>query len=210
MQQLRKFNWLIPVIILVMIGIVLWISPEERTLGTRIKIVYIHVAFVWAGLIGISLTGLLSSGVFWQPTAKRLQNILPILSLTGVICFVIGFLLSLVAAKVNWGGIAWTEPRAIAATRIIAVAVIVQILAYYLTDIRIRGGLYIGLLLFTIWTQANMRDVIHPTNPIFTSDSNSFTIAVLSLFALVMLLAIWFIVLRYQQVVKAKISLPQG
>lgn len=204
MQALRKFNGLIPVFLLVLIAIVLWISPEERTLGTRIKIVYIHVAFVWTGLLGILLTGALSSGAFWQPTAKRLEKILPILNLTAVLCFGIGFILSLGAAQLNWGGIAWTEPRMVGAMRILSMAVIVLVLTYWLTDIRVRGLLYIGLLIFTVWTQGTMRDAIHPTNPIFTSESNSFAIAVLSLVALVILLAVWFMMNAYRQVTKTK------
>lgn len=191
MQHIRKNHWFIPVILLLAMALVVWLSPEERTLGTRIKIVYIHVSFVWTGLTGILLTGLLSLWLLLRPGTKWLGKFLPIISMTSLIIFGIGFLLSLAAAKINWGAIPWTEPRAIGAMRILAMGSIMQVLAFWFPKHRFRAVLNIGLLIFAGLTSATMRNAVHPTNPIFTSESNSFAIAVLTLTGLVMLLAWW-------------------
>ena len=199
MQHNRKIQWLIPVILLIAMALVVWLSPEERTLGTRIKIVYVHVSFVWTGLTGILLTGLLSLWLLIRPATKRLETLLPILSLTSLLIFGIGFLLSLVAAQVNWGAVPWTEPRAIGALRIVAMGLIVQVLSFWFPQQRFRAVLNIGLLIFTGFTSATMRNAVHPDNPIFTSESNSFAIAVLTLTALVILLALWMLQTSYQR-----------
>lgn len=193
MMQIRKRDWLIPILLLAVMAIIVVMSPEERTLGARIKVVYVHVAFIWSGLAGILISGLLSFTVFWKPLARRLEKVLPILNLVSVISFGIGFILSAAAAKVNWGSVAWTEPRMISSSRIIAVAVIVQVLVFMIANIRWRAGFYVIFLLFTVATNATVKNAIHPDNPIFSSDSNSFAIVVLSLTGIVVLLALWFI-----------------
>lgn len=200
MLQNRKIYWLIPVILLLAMALVVWLSPEERTLGTRIKIVYIHVSFVWTGLTGILLTGLLSVWYLLRPSTKWLGKFLPIMSITSLIIFGIGFVLSLMAAKINWGAIPWTEPRAIGAMRILAMGLIIQVLAFWFPQYRLRAVLNIGLLIFAGLTSATMRNAVHPTNPIFTSESNSFAIAVLTLTGLVMLLAWWVLQMGYWRV----------
>ena len=200
MLQNRKIYWLIPVVLLIAMAIVVWLSPEERTLGTRIKIVYIHVSFVWTGLTGILLTGLLSVWYLLRPSTKWLGKFLPVMSITSLIIFGIGFVLSLAAAKINWGAIPWTEPRAIGAMRILAMGLIIQVLAFWFPQYRLRAVLNIGLLIFAGLTSATMRNAVHPTNPIFTSESNSFAIAVLTLTGLVMLLAWWVMQMGYWRV----------
>lgn len=200
MLQNRKMYWLIPVILLLAMALVVWLSPEERTLGTRIKIVYIHVSFVWTGLTGILLTGLLSVWYLLRPSTKWLGKFLPIISITSLIIFGIGFVLSLMAAKINWGAIPWTEPRAVGAMRILAMGLIIQVLAFWFPQYRFRAVLNIGLLIFAGLTSATMRNAVHPTNPIFTSESNSFAIAVLTLTGLVMLLAWWVMQMGYWRV----------
>lgn len=197
MLQRHKRHWLIPLLLLALIALVIWLSPEERTLGARIKIVYIHVAFTWAGLLGIFAAAVLSLGVWWPVSARRLERILPIVSFTGALCFTIGFGLSLLASQVNWGGIAWTEPRVIAASRILALILIVQVLTSWLPDVRWRGALYMGLWGFTVWVQAAANHAIHPINPIFSAESSIFAQTVLTLLGLVLLLAAWFMALRY-------------
>lgn len=198
MQKIRDLNWLIPVLLLVMMAVAVWLSPEERTLGTRIRIVYVHVAFVWAGLAGILITAILSLSVFLQIRDQRIEKLLPILSFVSVVCFAIGFLLSLAAAQINWGGIFWSEPRLTASLRVLSLAVIVQILAVWFPNLRFRAVLYIALLLFAVPTTMAARNAIHPSNAIFSSDSNSFAIATLTLMSLVILLALWVINWRYQ------------
>lgn len=193
MRQIRKRDWLIPILLLAVMAIIVVMSPEERTLGARIKIVYVHVAFVWSGLAGILISGLLSFTVFSQLFARRLEKVLPILNLVAVICFGIGFLMSIAAAKINWGAVAWTEPRMISSSRIIAMAVIVQVLVFIVANIRFRAGFYIVLLIFTVWTSATIKNAIHPDNPIFSSASNSFAIVILSLTGIVVLLGLWLI-----------------
>ena len=199
MQQIRKRDGFILILLLTIMAIVVWMSPEERTLGDRIKIVYVHVAFVWTGLLGILITGILSIGVFWQPFTRRLEQLLPIMNLTSVIFFGIGFLLSLLAAKINWGGILWTEPRAIAALRILSIAMMVQVFVFWFKNIRFRAGLYIMLLVFTLLINATVRNAVHPTNPIFSSDSNSFAISVMTLMGIVILIALLFMNMLYWQ-----------
>ena len=85
MMQIRKRDWLIPASLILLMAMIIWMSPEERTLGARIKIVYVHVAFVWSGLAGILISGILSFTIFLdfreQLFARRLEKLLPTLSM---------------------------------------------------------------------------------------------------------------------------------
>ena len=52
----------VPVFILAAVAAIVWLAPEEKTLGPGIKSVYVHVALTWTGMTGLTIAGLLGIG----------------------------------------------------------------------------------------------------------------------------------------------------
>ncbi|NIM04558.1 MAG: hypothetical protein GTN65_02820, partial [Armatimonadetes bacterium] len=140
---------------MILLGLVaslwIWLAPSELTLGTGIKIVYLHAASIWAGMTGLTLAGFLGFTLLLRPNPKLEQWIRSI-ALVGFGLFILGFLLSMIAAQVNWGGIFWQEPRTAANLRVVAVTLIVLVVTSWPVRARLKGLLLLGLPAALFWT----------------------------------------------------------
>lgn len=176
--------------ILLLSAVVVGMAPTERTLGDGIRVVYVHVALIWTGMLGLLLAGLLGLVLLLNPRRELARWLRPL----GKVAF--GFylassLVSLVAQQVNWGGISWNEPRTEAMLQILAAAMIVHILSAWVWDARIQGGLHALLGLFLIWSWQTTPLQLHPDNPVGTSTSATIPLVFYGLFALCALAATW-------------------
>ncbi len=181
--QLWKRPWLVLGIIIVATTLLLWAAPEERVLGQGIKAVYVHVALMWAGMVGLAVATILGVGVAITERvglSRRMQ----IIGWVSLIFFAGGVGMSVVAAKVNWGAMAWDEPRTAAALQIIAVAVILLSLAYLISARRIKGLLNVILGVYMAIAIGRAPLVMHPANPIGEATSSAIQFTFLAMFAL--------------------------
>lgn len=176
---------------LALVGIALFTSfgPAEKALGTNVRVVYLHGAWVWAALValaasaGSGLLGLVTRKVTWQAWSQALGR-------TGLFFWITYLPISLWAMQTNWNGLFLTEPRW-------RLAVIFSI-----TGLLLQIGL--SLIRRPVWTStANLiffiilvvvlqttDQVLHPPSPILTSDAWRIQIYFISLVALT-LLAAW-------------------
>ena len=171
-------------------AVVVGMAPTERTLGDGIRVVYVHVALIWTGMLGLALGGILGLVLLLSARQETARWLAPL----GRIAF--GFylassLVSLVAQQVNWGGISWNEPRTGAMLQLLAVALIVQILSGWVQDGRIQGGLHAFLGLFLLWSWRTTPLQLHPENPVGTSTSATIPLVFYGLFALSAVAATW-------------------
>lgn len=163
-------------------------SPVERTLGAGIRWVYVHVALTWTGLTGLAL----AAGVGGWVAATGRAAALPwarALLLVGLAFFAAGAAMSVLAAWVNWGGIALDEPRMTANLQILAAGVGVFLLAPGLRGPRWQGLALVGLLVFGWLALSFTPLVLHPRSPIATSTSPAIQATFAVLFALCALAA---------------------
>ncbi|MBE9474741.1 MAG: hypothetical protein IMY85_07595, partial [Chloroflexi bacterium] len=86
------------------------LGPAERSLGTNVRVVYLHGAWVWAALIcilaaaAVGLVGLITrrQGLhYWSRALGR----------TGLVFWISYLPLSLWAMQTNWNGLFLAEPR---------------------------------------------------------------------------------------------------
>lgn len=182
--------WGLFLLLLAAMGLVLFRAPLEQTLGSGIRVVYVHVALIWAGMAGLLLNGLLGLAVALteRPSWERWRQLLGWLFIG---LFVLGVLVSLWAQQVNWGGILWREPRNVAVFNVTAVALISQILADWSSRLRWRGLLSTGLAAFLLWEIPRAELVMHPENPIGSSHSAGIQSTFYSLSILCFLAVIW-------------------
>lgn len=170
--------------------IILWVSPEERTLGVGIKPVYLHVSFTWVGMLLLYFTGLIGVIVVVSGHDRFTLWLKMILTL-GVSFFAVGFIISIFASLVNWGGVPLREPKVLSALNILVVSGVIWILSRWVTQNRIIGFLSFISPIFMVFREEASPLVLHPDNPVNTSpDGIRFTFY--AMFILAILLAIWF------------------
>jgi len=172
--------------------VVLWISPEEQTLGAGIKPVYLHVSFTWVGMLLLYLAGLVGVIVAISGN-ERFASWLKVCYTIGVAFFGVGFIISIFASLINWGGIPFREPKVLSALNILVTSGTVWVISRWVTQNRIVGLLSMIPPAFMIFRVKGSPLVLHPNNPINTSpDGIKFTFY--GLFFLAFLLAVWFFV----------------
>ncbi|MBN1285296.1 MAG: hypothetical protein JXB47_07860 [Anaerolineae bacterium] len=186
--------WIVPAVVIAAAAALVLFGPEERALGAGIKIVYVHVALTWAGMVGLGAAGLLGAWVFfsnsrWEPWLLTVGRV-------ATAAYAAGFVVSLGAEQVNWGGIYWNEPRTIGAMQVTAVALIVQVVSAWLPAAawrgRARGLLSAALFGFVLW-QGRAGSLLHPDSAASASDSSAIQLTFLAMFALCCLGMVWLV-----------------
>jgi hypothetical protein len=146
------------------------LAPAEATLGQSVRFVYAHAALMWVGFGLLTLGGLAG----WAFLIRRSPRLLE----WSIGCLVVGLviiastgLLGMWTAKLTWGGIFWAEPRMAMLLKILA-AGSGAIVAGKLSGSPVVAGAANGLAATAAWIWLlQTRLVIHPANPIFTSES---------------------------------------
>ncbi|MCB8987983.1 MAG: hypothetical protein H6661_09585 [Ardenticatenaceae bacterium] len=166
------------------------LAPEESTLGQGIKTVYVHVALTWTGMAGFVIAGLLGLAVL-ATASRRMAAWMQTLGWVAFGFYAAGIAMSALASKVNWGNVFWQEPRMMAAFNGLAVAVIILAANIWIPWLRLRGALQALLPVIIFWLTYSAPLLLHPRNPIFTSDSPGIKLAFGGMFLLMVGLAAW-------------------
>jgi hypothetical protein len=145
-------------------------GPAEHSLGTHIRVVYLHGAWVWVSLAGFLLSALFGLlGLITQRNSFHTWS--KAFGLTGLIFWITYIPLSLWAMQSNWNGLYLAEPRWKLA------------LVFTITGVLLQAGLYLAdkpnltsaanLIYFVVLVAAirSTENVMHPASPIITSDA---------------------------------------
>ncbi|NOY99725.1 MAG: hypothetical protein GXP40_11080 [Chloroflexi bacterium] len=156
-------------VVLVVIALVALFGPEEKSLGSNVRIVYLHGAWVMAAeiaFIAAAIAGLI--GLVGRRAA--FHNWSAALGRTGITFWVTYLPLSLWAMQANWNGLFLAEPRFRLALTFAVVGVLLQI-GLWLFNIpwltSLANIVYIVVLRIAFAAASN---VMHPPpSPIFSS-----------------------------------------
>lgn len=184
------WSWFVLVGLLLAGVLVVVFAPQERTLGGAVKLVYVHVALSRAGMIGFVAAGLIGLAAL-ALAEQRLGRWMAAAGWAALALYGGGFLVSLGAQIVSWGGIAWREPRVLTAANIFAAAIIVQIVAMWLPWLRVRGALRAVFGLAQVWLSARAPNVLHPGAAISTSTSGAIRSTGVLLLGIALALGAW-------------------
>lgn len=151
------------------IALLAFFGPEEKSLGSNVRLVYIHgawvltaeIAFIFAALAGF-LGLLLRRDLFhiWSAALGR----------TGIIFWVTYLPLSLLAMQTNWNGLFLAEPRFRLAMIFAVTGILLQLGLWmfsipWLTSL---ANIFYIIVLRVIFAQA--QNIMHPPpSPIFNS-----------------------------------------
>jgi hypothetical protein len=156
------------VLTLLMIVLVTALGPAEKSLGTNVRVVYLHGAWVWTALIcifaaaGIGLVGLLTrrSGLHsWSRALGR----------TGLVFWITYLPLSLWAMQTNWNGLFLAEPRWRVAIIFAIGGLALQIGITLLGRPALASALNLVYALILIYVLQTTEQVMHPGSPVFSS-----------------------------------------
>jgi hypothetical protein len=162
--------WVWFTITLLAIGILTAFGPAEHSLGTHIRIVYLHGAWVWA-----SLAAFLSAGVFgslgllthrisfhcWSGAFGR----------TGLIFWVTYLPLSLWAMQSNWNGLFLAEPRWRLALVFAITGILLQVGLGLAGKPSLTSAFNLGYFIALMIALQQTTNVMHPASPILNSDA---------------------------------------
>jgi hypothetical protein len=156
-------------ITLLVIALLAFLGPEERSLGSNVRIVYLHgawvlaaeVAFFAAGIAG--LLGLLTRRESFHCWSAALGR-------TGIVFWLTYLPLSLFAMQSNWNGLFLAEPRFRLALIFAVTGVLLQLglWLFNLNWLTSLGNLLYIVILRAVFATAE--NIMHPPpSPIFSS-----------------------------------------
>lgn len=188
MGQGKLKNWFWLGVTLALIAMVALLGPAERSLGSQVRVVYLHGVWVWTALAAFvasgvaGLVGFLGRRDSWHCWSRDLGR-------TGLFFWITYLPLSLWAMQTTWNGLFLSEPRWRLALVFSISGLLLQMGLSLLGSLRLTalGNIaFIGLLLYTLVRTEN---VMHPASPILTSDAWLIRIYFFGLLALTLLAA---------------------
>ena len=180
----------VPLALATLGALLVWLAPAERSLGDGIRWVYVHVGLVWAGTVALGAAGLV--GVALLATGRAaLASWVQAAWRAGLAAFALGVGFSMIAARVNWGGVFLAEPRMAASLRFLALAAIAQVVATWLARPRATGLLAAATLALLVWDVGGAELVMHPRDPVRTATSAAIQWTFALAFAVAAALTAW-------------------
>ena len=176
------------------------IGPSEKSLGSNVRVVYLHGVWVWAALAAFltaALTGLI--GLIVQN--QRLHRWSRALGRTGLFFWITYIPISIWAMQTNWNGLFLAEPRFRLAVIFTLGGLMLQLGVTLLGDAAwasVGNLAYFVALMFALRSTQN---VMHPPAPILNSDSWRIQVFFVGLLVMT-LLATWQIARLWLQLEK--------
>jgi hypothetical protein len=144
-------------------------GPEEKSLGSNVRIVYLHGAWVLTAELAFVAAGL--AGLIALITGRdRFHHWSAALGRTGIFFWVTYLPLSLWAMESNWNGLFLSEPRFRLAAIFAVTGVLVQVGLWLINTNWITSVANIIFIIVLRVIFATARNVMHPPpSPIFNS-----------------------------------------
>jgi len=167
------------VISLIAIALLAFFGPEEKSLGSNVRIVYLHgawvltaeVSFLAAGLTGLAgLLGRLGLPLLSGTRTDWFNRWSSALGWTGIIFWVTYLPLSLWAMQANWSGLFLAEPRFRLALTFAVVGVLLQLGLLLIHKPWITSSANLAFIIALRLSFASAEYIMHPPpSPIFSS-----------------------------------------
>jgi hypothetical protein len=147
-----------------------YLGPAEKTLGSNVRVVYLHGTWVWASLalfIAAAIAGLIGLA----SRRGEIQRWSRALGRAGLIFWITYLPLSLWAMQTNWNGLFLAEPRWRLALIFAISGLVLQIGVTLVDDPGVASLANIAFATALFIALRTTENVLHPVSPILTSDS---------------------------------------
>jgi hypothetical protein len=157
------------ILVIVIVGVTAF-GPPEQSLGSNVRVVYLHGAWVWTALIGILAAGV-SGALALVTRNEALHRWSSALGRTGMFFWLTYLPLSLWAMQTNWNGLFLAEPRWRVAIVFALGGLALQIVLSLVKDSNLSS---LGNLLYAaglMYALSRTDQIMHPSSPILESDA---------------------------------------
>lgn len=164
------------------------IAPREATLGSNVRLVYVHGAWVWTSLLTFAAAA--GSGVLGLiGRAQKLLRWSHALGIVATFFWVTYLPLSVWTMQANWNGLYLSEPRWRIGLDFAVAALLVQTGALILNRLSLTSTLNTLFFVALVWSLARAEQVMHPPSPIFSAEGSAIPVFFLGMVALCLLAA---------------------
>ena len=156
-------------IVLILIGILAFFGPEEQSLGSNVRLVYLHGAWVLTAELAFLAAAL--SGLLGLVLRRDLFNAWSAaLGRTGIVFWVTYLPLSLLAMQANWNGLFLAEPRFRLAMIFAVTGILLQVGLWLFNIPWLTSLANIAYIVALRVIFATAQNIMHPPpSPIFNS-----------------------------------------
>lgn len=171
-RSLERNYWTVCAALVLALGVLLVLSPAEATLGSVVKVVYLHAAAERISTYAFLLAA--AGGILQLVTGRGgLVRWTQALSETAIALWLCQIIVSLPAQVLAWGGLMWNEPRVVGALWILVLTAIVYVVARWMAEPAWLAFAAVanGIIVFVVLHDGI--SFLHPLNPIMASQSVS-------------------------------------
>ncbi len=165
------------------------LGPAEATLGTNVRVVYLHGAWVWAALAAFIAAGVVGL-VGLVSRRDKLHRWSRALGRTGLFFWVTYLPISLWAMQANWNGLFLAEPRWRVAAVFAIGGLLLQIGLTLVENPVWASGFNLAFVIALFVVLSATENVMHPPAPMLESDARRIQLFFVGLNILT-LLAAW-------------------
>jgi hypothetical protein len=192
---IRLLRWFILSLILLLAAAAF--APLESSLGANIRLVYLHGAWVWAGLgcfAAAALAGL--TGILLRSRRWHLWSWA--FGLAALIVWLTYLPMSLLVMKMNWSGLYFDEPRWRIPFTFAVTGILLQAGLWMLQKPAITSLANILFAAALFWGLYDAENILHPNSPVFNSPSVAIRLYFGGLVMLAYLTAGWLAAIFYR------------
>ncbi len=187
--------------LLLLLAVWLVLAPAEARLGQLVKLVYVHGALVWTGLLTFGLAGFLGLvAMFLRYVARRQATAWyrgsQAAGAAALVVWVIYAISAMLVTGLTWGQwIAWGEPRVRATGMILLAAVAAAVIVRLVNQRDFTAMVNVALGIAPWIVVSRVEAIRHPVNPIGGSGSTAiqgfYLLIVLTVVGLAATLVAW-------------------
>jgi len=151
--------------------VITFITPLERTLGGNLRLVYLHGAWAWTGIVTFCIAGIIGL-IALLLRDQNLHGWSRALGWTGLGFWVTYLPISLAVMQINWNGLFFDEPRWKVPFTFAVIGILLQAGLLFMNTpwITSLSNIIFGSLLMI--NLIKMDSVLHPNSPVFSSGSS--------------------------------------
>jgi hypothetical protein len=194
MKTLLRAKWIVPslVILLVLIVVTAFLSPLDKTLGDRVRMVYVHGAIIRVVMAILVIAGGL--GLAYLVTRREVVFDWATAAFSGGLALWFIYLgTSIVTTLQSWGAIAWFEPRWMVTLQMSGLLPIVFVVGLIVKNSKVSAILFAIVPIVMMLLLAQARLVLHPLDPIGESGNSAIQLAYV-------IMLIWWVLVGVQVV----------
>lgn len=163
-----KSPLVLSVLLLLVVALFTTLGPAEKSLGTNVRVVYLHGAWVWVALLSFyaaALVGLIG----WIIRRDRLHYWSRALGRTGLFFWITYLPLSMWAMQTNWNGLFLAEPRWRLAVVFAIGGLVLQVGLSLLENPAWASAANILYAVLLWLALQSTEQVMHPSSPVLSS-----------------------------------------